>query len=62
MVYVSSRPQVLGANVVDAYQRYIVQQPPLNVTTVAIVGGSLALVATVLIVKNMKSKKRGKRK
>jgi len=59
MLY-NSNKQVLGANVIDKYARYLPQQSPMNMTTVAIVGGSIALVAVVLIVKARK--KKGKRK
>ena len=54
--------EVLGANVVDAYARYLPQQAPANPVTIAIVGGSLALVAVVLVVKHYKGKKKGKKK
>lgn len=61
MIY-SNASQALGETPDYAFQRYIVRQPPLNVTTVAIVGGSLALVATVLVVKKYRGKKKRKKR
>jgi hypothetical protein len=60
MVY--NRNQVVGANESPWYQRYIPQQAPLDTTTMFVIGGSVALVATVLIVKQVKSKKKRKRR
>lgn len=59
MLY-NSNKQVLGANVVDTYARWLPQQAPASPVTIAVVGGSIALVAVILIVKARK--KKGKRK
>ena len=59
MIYNSRSQQMLGTNIVDTYARYLPQQAPISMTTVAIIGGSLALIAVVIVVKQIKSKKSG---
>lgn len=42
----------------DAYQRNIVPQAPVKIETIALIGGSIALVAVVIIMKNRRRKKK----
>lgn len=62
MLYTSHTQNMLGTNIVDAYSRYVVQAPPPKMTTIAIVGGSIALVATIAIVKTYKGKRKRKKR